>query len=175
MPHYHLARPLSKLKHSVLLVMYNWLNAFYCDMNGNIAQCALLLSPRPSISQEKWYINTDLFFHCIYTVLRLVVSVQCKYSAKTGQYVYTIFPVNTSVIIIKKLKSSKICLIGFISCEWFLIVRGWTHTRMHAHVHINTHTHNTHTHTHTYTYNDFPGRSNFKKPPHLVYLHEKGS
>ena len=28
------ARPLLKLKSSVLLVMYNWLNGFYCVMNG---------------------------------------------------------------------------------------------------------------------------------------------
>ena len=28
------ARPLIKLKRSVLLVMYNWLNGFYCVMDG---------------------------------------------------------------------------------------------------------------------------------------------
>ena len=27
-------RPLLKLKRSILLVMYNWLNTFYCEMNG---------------------------------------------------------------------------------------------------------------------------------------------
>ena len=41
----------------------------------------------------KWYINIDPFLHCIYTVLRLLVSAQCKYSAKMGQYLYTTFPV----------------------------------------------------------------------------------
>ena len=30
----HTARPLLKLKSSVLLVMYNWLNGFYRVMNG---------------------------------------------------------------------------------------------------------------------------------------------
>ena len=29
-----MARPLLKLKCSVLLVMYNWLNGFYCEING---------------------------------------------------------------------------------------------------------------------------------------------
>ena len=29
-----MARPLLKLKCSILLVMYNWLNTFYCEMNG---------------------------------------------------------------------------------------------------------------------------------------------
>ena len=45
--------PSLKLKHSILLVMYNWLNAFYCETNGKYSitllffgrnsQCALLL------------------------------------------------------------------------------------------------------------------------------------
>ena len=30
------------------------------------------------VTQEKCYINTDLFLHCIYTAERLLVSVQCK-------------------------------------------------------------------------------------------------
>ena len=28
--------------------------------------------------QEKCYVNTDQFLHCVYTVERLLVSVQCK-------------------------------------------------------------------------------------------------
>ena len=44
--------------------------------------------------QEKWYINTDQFLHCIYTVVGLLVLVQYKYSAKAGQYLYTIIPVH---------------------------------------------------------------------------------
>ena len=31
------------------------------------------------------------------TLLRLVVSLQCKYSAKTGQYLYSIFPVSNKI------------------------------------------------------------------------------
>ena len=52
------ARPLIKLKRSVLLVMYNWLNGFYCVMNGKYSitllffesntRRASLLRPRPS-------------------------------------------------------------------------------------------------------------------------------
>ena len=38
----------------------------------------------------------------------------------------------------KKLKSSRTCLIGysdFISHEWLLIARGWTHTQIDIHAH----------------------------------------
>ena len=79
-----------KLKCSVLLVMYSWLNGFYCEMNGQCgitllffgsnSQRILLLRPRPSVI--------------------LIASV-----------------------IIKKLKGSGACWIGysgFISHEWFL-------------------------------------------------------
>ena len=44
---------------------------------------------------------------------------------------------------IKKLKSSRTCLIGYISCEWLLIAWG---------------------HTHTHTHIDFVDENNFKKP-----------
>ena len=30
----HMTHPLLKMKRSVLFIMYNWLNAFYCKMNG---------------------------------------------------------------------------------------------------------------------------------------------
>ena len=33
--------PLLKLKRSVLLVMYNWLNSFYCKMNGKYTSLAV--------------------------------------------------------------------------------------------------------------------------------------
>ena len=55
-----MACSLSKLKHSILLVMYSCINAFYCVMNskysitllffGSNSQGALLLRPCPSIS-----------------------------------------------------------------------------------------------------------------------------
>ena len=31
-----MAHPLFKLKRSILLVMYRWLNSFYCEMNNNV-------------------------------------------------------------------------------------------------------------------------------------------
>ena len=54
------------------------------------------ISCEKSLPQEKWYINTDPFLHCIYTVL--LISAQCKYSTKTGQYLYTTFPVYSIAI-----------------------------------------------------------------------------
>ena len=39
----HTARPLLKLNHSVLLVMYNWLKGFKCEMNGQIQYYFALL------------------------------------------------------------------------------------------------------------------------------------
>ena len=30
----HMAHPLLKLKHSILFVMYSWLNGLYCETNG---------------------------------------------------------------------------------------------------------------------------------------------
>ena len=48
--------------------------------------------PMPQISQEKCYINTDPFLHCIYTVERLLVSVQCK----NGVSIYIAFFLCTS-------------------------------------------------------------------------------
>ena len=55
----HTAHPVLKLKRSVLLVMYNWLNGFYCVMNskysvtllffGSNSRRASLLRPHPSI------------------------------------------------------------------------------------------------------------------------------
>ena len=85
------ARPLLKLKCSVLLVMYSWLNRFYRVKKskysvtllffGNNSRCASLLSP-------------------LRGPLPSIVSIEC---------------------LTEKLKSSRICLIGysgFISRKW---------------------------------------------------------
>ena len=54
-----MVRPLLKLKCSVLLVMYNWLNGFYCEMNDKLLFFGSnsLLGPRLNIINSKCHAN----------------------------------------------------------------------------------------------------------------------
>ena len=106
------ACPFLKLKRCILLVMYNWLNGFYCVMSskysitllffGSNSRRASLLRPRSSI-----------------------VSIASCCTKK-----------------LKSSRTCLIGYTGFISHEWLLIAWGaHTHTHKHKHTHTHTHTH----------------------------------
>ena len=59
------ARPLLKLKSSVLLVMYNWLNGFYRAMNGKYSVTLLLMYEAIQDKSLKVY----FIFHNVHSVL----------------------------------------------------------------------------------------------------------
>ena len=73
--------------------MYNY--NINCQHNSYLESIKMSIIGRKlgKYHRKKWHINTDpflaLYSHCIETT----VSIQYKYSARMGQYLYAIFPV----------------------------------------------------------------------------------